>query len=113
MVTTDEDAPGISQEFCDQVKEAYLEPCDIKKVDNGGGMIHGKAEDFTNDKSGKIIFAHTARPLNEDERLIGSGAPFGTEDVLIASNHDYMFGSALQSLESFFLIFLKISFAFY
>lgn len=102
MITTDETAPGISQKFCDQVKQAYLEPCDIKKVDNGGGMIHGKAKDFTDDKSSKIIFAHTARLLNEDERLIGSGAPFGTEDIIIPSNHDYTFDCALKSLKSFF-----------
>lgn len=102
MVTGDETAPGISQEYCDSVKETYLTPCDVKKVDNGGGMIHGMAKDFTQDTSQKIIFAHTARTLNEEERQIGSGAPFGTEDVLIPSNHDFLFARAYTFLLSFF-----------
>jgi len=102
MVTDDKDAPGISQSYCDEVKKLYRTPCDIKKIDNGGGMIHGMAKDFQGDQSGKVILAHTARPLNENERQIGSGAPFGTEDVLIPSNHNYLFGHAYTYLRSFF-----------
>jgi hemerythrin len=102
MVTTDNTAPGISLDFCKQVKQSYLENCDIKKIDNGGGLIHGMAKDFAADPSSKIIFAHTARPLNEQERLIGSGAPFGTQDILIPGNHDYLFNRAQSALESFF-----------
>jgi len=102
MVTDDNDAPGITREYFEEVKQAYLTPSDIKKVDNGGGLIHGQAEDFITDQSSKVIFAHTARPLNENERQIGSGAPFGTEDVLIPSNHDYLFGRAYGFLHSFF-----------
>ncbi|NVK18794.1 MAG: bacteriohemerythrin [Methylocystaceae bacterium] len=102
MVTEDDSQPGLTREFCEQIKANYLEPADIKKVDNGGGLIHGMAKDFNEDRSGKIIFAHTARPLNENERQIGSGAPFGTEDVLIPSNHDYLFGRAYGFMQSFF-----------
>jgi len=102
MVTDDDSAPGISAEECATIKQAYLEPCTLKKVDKGGGMIHGRARDFTEDTSQKIIFAHTARPLNERERLVGSGAPFGTQDVLIPSNHDLLFGRAYNALQSFF-----------
>ena len=101
MVTDDANAPGISREYCEAVKQVYLTPADVKKIDNGGGMIHGMAMDFKEDTSKKIIFAHTARPLNENERQIGSGAPFGTEDVLIPSNHDYLFGRAYGFLHSF------------
>ncbi|MDV7340571.1 bacteriohemerythrin [Terasakiella sp. A23] len=102
MVTDDDQSPGISREYCNAVKEAYLEEVDIKKVDNGGGLIHGMAKDFFEDKSRKIIFAHTSRQLNEQERQIGSGAPFGTEDVLIPSNHDYLFARAFSFMRSFF-----------
>jgi len=102
MVSEDDNSPGINRGFCEQIKENYLEPADVKKVDNGGGLIHGMAKDFTEDKSKKIIFAHTARPLNENERQVGSGAPFGTEDILIPSNHDYLFGRAFSFMQSFF-----------
>ncbi|SCA55698.1 conserved hypothetical protein [Candidatus Terasakiella magnetica] len=102
MVTGDDNAPGISQSYCDEVKQQYLEPCDVKKLDNGGGLIHGVSTDFEQDASNKIIFAHTARALNEEERQIGSGAPFGTEDVLIPSNYDYLISRANTYLKSFF-----------
>ncbi len=102
MITEDHDAPGISADYFEQVKSTYLTPCDLKKVDNGGGLIHGMAKDFEDDRSDKIIFAHTARALNEDERKVGSGAPFGTEDILIPSNHDFLFARAYVYLLSFF-----------
>jgi hemerythrin len=102
MVDDDKNVPGITQAYCDEVKILYQTPCDIKKIDNGGGMIHGMAKDFHADKSSKIIFAHIDRPLNDEERQIGSGAPFGTEDILIPSNHDYLFGRAYGYLRSFF-----------
>lgn len=102
MVTDNDDEPGMSRAYCEEVKAHYLTHVNIKKVDNGGGLIHGMAKDFHEDRSKKIIFAHTARPLNESERQIGSGAPFGTEDILIPSNHDYLFGRAYSFLLSFF-----------
>ncbi|WP_135077254.1 bacteriohemerythrin [Terasakiella sp. SH-1] len=102
MVCEDEGQPGISQAYCEQVKQQYLEPCDLKKLDNGGGLIHGVASDFTEDRSEKIIFAHTARSLNEKERQIGSGAPFGTEDILIPGSNDFLFSKAHGYLRSFF-----------
>jgi hemerythrin len=78
------DAPaGISQARFDATVRDYTQKADVKKIDIGGGLIHGAAADFAGDPSGKLILAHTARRLTEDERAIGSGAPFGTVDVLI------------------------------
>ncbi len=102
MITTDKSAPGISQELYDSVAQSYLTPVDLKKLDIGGGMIHGDAEDFAEDKSGKIILAHTALPLTNRQKEIGSGAPFGTVDVLIASHQDYVRSYALDSLSRYF-----------
>ena len=67
----------------------YLSPAQIKKIDIGGGIIHGKAEDFKDDKSKKIILAHTAHNLSKEERLIGCGVDFGSTDVLIEGKEDY------------------------
>ncbi len=102
MITSDDDAPGISQELYDSVAKSYLTPVDLKKLDIGGGMIHGEAEDFAADKSNKIVLAHTALPLSNRQKEIGSGAPFGTTDVLIASHQDYIRSYAFQSLSSYF-----------
>ncbi|OIO01311.1 MAG: cyclic nucleotide-binding protein [Desulfovibrionaceae bacterium CG1_02_65_16] len=102
MITTDDTAPGLSQSFYDAVAADYLTPVDLKKLDIGGGMIHGDAEDFADDRSGKIVLAHTALPLTNRQKEIGSGAPFGTVDVLVPSHQDYVRSYAFHSLASYF-----------
>ncbi len=102
MVTADPEAPGLSQKLYDEVSANYLEPADLKKLDIGGGMIHGDAEDFAHDKSGKILLAHTALPLTNRQKEIGSGAPFGTVDVLIPAHQDYVRSYAYHCLNSYF-----------
>lgn len=102
MVTDDPGKPGISQALHDRTVAAYAEPADIKKIDIGGGMIHGEARDFATDTSGKLILAHTARKLTENERAIGSGAPFGTLDVLIDGVSEPLRSQAFQYLMEYF-----------
>jgi hemerythrin len=102
MITSDSQAPGITQAFYDTVATNYLTPVDLKKLDIGGGMIHGDAEDFAFDPSGKIVLAHTALPLTTRQKEIGSGAPFGTVDVLIPAHQDYVRSYAFTSLASYF-----------
>ena len=102
MITADPAAPGISQAFFDRTVAAYAEPADIKKIDIGGGLIHGIAEDFQLDKSGKVMLAHIARRLTETERAIGSGAPFGTMDVLIEGESDSLRRRAFDLVANYF-----------
>lgn len=102
MITSDPDAPGLSQELYDEVYANYQEPVDLKKLDIGGGMIHGDAEDFAHDKSGKILLAHTALPLTYRQKEIGSGAPFGMVDVLIPAHQDYVRSYAYHYLNAYF-----------
>jgi hemerythrin len=83
MITDDSTAPGMSQQDFDIAVENYLTPVDLKKVDIGGGMIHGEAEDFKDDQSEKIVLAHRAEPLTNNQKEIGSSAPFGIADSLI------------------------------
>ena len=61
----------------------------VKNIDIGGGIIHGKAKDFKADKSEKIILAHTAHKLTQDEKIIGCGVTFGSTDILIEGHEDY------------------------
>ncbi|MGK0289202.1 MAG: hemerythrin, partial [bacterium] len=83
MVTDDPEQLGVSQEFFDQVKSEYLEPLSLKKVDIGGGMIHGEAVDFIGDQSDKLILAHTSGDLTPEQAKVGGTASFGSYDVLI------------------------------
>ncbi|OAN53150.1 cyclic nucleotide-binding protein [Paramagnetospirillum marisnigri] len=102
MITDDPAAPGLSKEWMARVVADYAEPADVKKVDIGGGLIHGQAEDFISDTSGKIILSHTALKLTDLQKRIGSGASFGTVDVLIPSNRDFARRSAYGHLASYF-----------
>lgn len=102
MITSDPEAPGVSEDMVARVHEDYLTATDVKKLDVGGGMIHGDATDFRNDASGKIILAHTALELTNAQKEIGSGAPFGTVDVLIPARQDYLLRHAHAFLSSYF-----------
>jgi hemerythrin len=88
MVTDNPEAPGLDLESFERVKAAYLTPYDLKKIDIGGGMIHGNTQDFRHDKSGRILLAHRATALTLEEKEIGSSASFGTMDVLIPGESD-------------------------
>jgi hemerythrin len=102
FITDDPDAPGISQAMYDKVAADYLVPADVKKIDVGGGMIHGDAYDFRDDMSGKIILAHTSQRNTRAQKAIGSTASFGTVDVLIPSNHDFIWPYAYEALNAYF-----------
>jgi hemerythrin len=102
FITEDPAAPGISRALYDQVAASYLEPADVKKIDVGGGMIHGDAYDFRDDRSGKIILAHTSQRSTRAQKAIGSTASFGTVDVMIPSNHDFIWPFAYEALDSYF-----------
>jgi len=93
---------GITQEFYDQVWRDYLEYSDIKKIDVGGGMVHGEAEDFRNDPSEILILSHLDRSLNQDEKSIGINVDFGTQHILIPSSENYTRQKASRILKSYF-----------
>ncbi|WP_375562154.1 cyclic nucleotide-binding domain-containing protein [Bernardetia sp. OM2101] len=92
----------VSQEWYDKITQNYLIPANLKKIDIGGGMIHGQAEDYRKDDSKKIVLAHTHKPLTFKEREIGSSAAFGMIDTLIPASHDYLFDFASKYLQFYF-----------
>ena len=89
MVQDDLNLPGISKKLMKQVWENYLSSVHVKKIDIGGGIIHGNASDFKKDKSNKIILAHTAHELTQEEKIIGSGVTFGSVDTMVEGHEDY------------------------
>jgi len=102
MITEDDSEIGISQEYFDRIKKDYLTKVHIKKLDVGGGMIHGDAEDFKDDPSETIILSHTSSALTNKQKEIGSGAPFGMVDILIPTSQNYLHLYALEFLKSYF-----------
>ncbi len=102
MIKKNNDDVGIDQIVYDKVIEDYLQPADLKKIDIGGGLIHGNAEDFIEDQSKKIILSHTAKDFTQEQKKIGSGAPFGIVDVLIPGKLDYVRNYADDFLSSYF-----------
>ncbi|MDX2306502.1 MAG: cyclic nucleotide-binding domain-containing protein [Microscillaceae bacterium] len=85
-----------------KTKNDYLMTTDLKKIDIGGGMIHGDAKDFDTDKTPKILLAHISRQLKNEEKQIGSFAPFGSVDSLIETHHDFLRTFAQNYLRFYF-----------
>lgn len=102
MLEENQKKSGITRQYYQEIQQQYLTPCSLKKVDIGGGMIHGKAQDFNNDRSEKILFSHIAEPLTNAQREIGSNASFGTTDTLIPATQDYSKQKAFHHLQNYF-----------
>ncbi len=102
MIRDDSTQPGIDRALFEQVRSSYLVSADLKKIDIGGGLIHGRALDYQNDASHKMIFAHTAEKLSPGQRRIGSSAAFGTMDVLIPTMQEYLRKFAYTYLKNYY-----------
>lgn len=94
-----------NNKIAERAKEIFSESVTLKKIDIGGGMIHGRALDFKNDQSKKIVLAHTSLELDNEQKEIGSSASFGTVDILIPNTQSqelraayYFFHSDFPSL---------------
>ncbi len=85
-----------------KVKQDYLQAANLKKLDIGGGLIHGRAEDFRQDESDQLLLAHIARDLTLEEMEIGSESYFGALDVLIEGQQDYFRQRAFLYLRALF-----------
>jgi hemerythrin len=102
MTTDDSSKNGISRAFYEAFTRKVRQPVNVKKVDIGGGLIHGKAEDFIGDTSGKIFLSHTSAPLTEAQKKIGSCAAFGQQEILAQSGGDYLQMNGQRWLSSYF-----------
>jgi hemerythrin len=85
-----------------KTKKDYLIPADLKKIDIGGGLIHGEAIDFIKDPTPKILLAHVSRPLTSEEKQVGSFASFGSVDSMIETQHDFLRSFAQNYLRFYF-----------
>lgn len=102
MIVDDSGKNGITEAYYEKTKKLYMKKADIKKIDIGGGLIHGNAEDFRHDASKKVLLSHTASPLTEIQKEIGDDTTFGTTDVLISSDEDYLKNLLYGYLSNYF-----------
>ncbi|HEY9593979.1 MAG TPA: hemerythrin domain-containing protein, partial [Spirochaetia bacterium] len=93
---------GISPELYESFTRKLLEPVNVKKIDIGGGLIHGRAEDFTGDGSARVYLSHTSDPLTVSQKEIGSCATFGQQDTLVSTHVDYLLRDGMRTLASYF-----------
>ncbi|HAT50690.1 MAG: response regulator [Nitrospirae bacterium] len=88
--------------FIDKVKGDYKRYANLKKLDIGGGQIHGVAADFRDDPSDRLVLSHIDRKLTMEEMEIGSESTFGALDILIAGGEDYVHERMLSCLQTLF-----------
>lgn len=88
--------------FIDKVKKDYKRYAHLKKLDIGGGQIHGVATDFRDDPSDRLILSHIDRKLTIEEMEVGSESSFGALDVLIAGGQNYTNQRTLSCLHRLF-----------
>ena len=86
----------------ERARRLYAIRVDLKKVDIGGGLIHGNAHDFKGDASGKLVLSHTSLELTPELKEIGSGSTFGAVDELIPACQDYVRDRARHCLTGYF-----------
>jgi hemerythrin len=84
------------------VQSSYLATVNLKKLDVGGGVIHGHLSDYIDDKSDKFLMAHTTHEIaGPDERF--TNARFGDMDHLISdSSFDFFKKKAYGYLRNYF-----------
>ena len=90
---------GVSAEFTERIFAHYRRMTDVKKVDAGGGLIHGAAADFAGDDSGRIVLSHTEGKVAESDRAFGVEADFGDNDIIIPPGADTGLNMVLGALE--------------
>jgi len=105
MIVENTNQVGITQSFYNKIIKEYTQAVDIKKVDIGGGMIHGNYKDFIDDHSGKIILGHTNQVLTKEQLKVGVNSLFGLQDVLIGTKLNYEYKILSRYLKSNFPLF--------
>ena len=84
------------------VRNNYLATVNLKKLDVGGGIIHGHLSDYKNDKSDKFLMAHTTHEITgPDDRF--TNAQFGDTDHLIFDkDFDFYKAKTEEYLKNYF-----------
>ncbi len=72
-----------------RLEKIYLSKVNLKKIDIGGGFVHGHLADYENDNSDVLVVAHTTAPVEtKKEKIIN--VEFGDAHSLI-QNEEFSF----------------------
>ncbi len=101
-VIIDESPNIFSSADFSSVKNNYLTKVDLKKIDVGGGLIHGHLSDYIDDESKLLVAAHTTKFIeSESENIVNVN--FGDAHNLIEdSEYNLLKKKALKFLELYF-----------
>lgn len=100
--TTSQLPAGLTQAEAASAKELYLEAASLKKLDVGGGQIHGSAADFVGDASGELLWSHGIRPERAAKLGRGRVAGFGERTSYLPLPEGWVRRRAFEALRAFF-----------
>jgi hemerythrin len=92
--------PVLSAASRQGIEEEMATAVDVKKVDAGGGLIHGDAKDFVGDTSERLLLSHGVEAVPEGFPASTAVAGFGQTDVLLS-------GGAAEWLKSMARIYIE------
>ncbi|MCG8306592.1 MAG: MBL fold metallo-hydrolase [Cytophagales bacterium] len=70
------------------VRDSYLSKVNLKKIDVGGGAIHGHLSDYEHDKSDLKVIAHTTQKIDlKDKSFVN--VEFGQSHILIGEKENH------------------------
>ena len=84
------------------LRENYLATVDLKKLDVGGGAIHGHLSDYEEDNSKKLVMAHTDMEIYQENHRF-CNASFGDIDHLVVDEDFNSFKSRAKDFLSCYL----------
>ena len=95
-IMIEKDASGIiTKDWAYSWFDHYLEKSTLKRIDAGGGAIHGNSHDFINDESEKIILSHLNKEIDTTEsKSFFKPTDFGHTEVLIPAKDNYIYNQA-------------------
>lgn len=84
------------------VRNSYLEKVNLKKIDVGGGLIHGHLSDYETDESDVLVMSHTTSPLKSDGKKLVN-VNFGDMHSLIQKDEfDLLHIKSLKFVKQYF-----------
>jgi hemerythrin len=103
LAASDGRPPSLTAAHRSAFLKEVSDPVDLKKIDVGGGLIHGNAADFAADQSKRVLLSHGVPESPGDHSARVTTVAFGESDVLVSGGAaDYFSRTALSCFASLF-----------
>ncbi len=84
------------------LKDRYLSKVNLKKIDVGGGLIHGHLSDYKDDQSDLLVMAHTSSVLESDRENV-INVNFGdSHPLILKEDFNLLKSKSLKFLKKYF-----------